>query len=160
MAAVLRWRCCRSRWTGLFGSVARWFLDTDSPQCLQTLVKDKRSIFFVCGLFSFVTFRHRHPRTLITLQRSSCTAGQSERATVLQNDLLHVAEGYTPPRPGTASRSRRWCTASSPPPQTAGWCCLSSWRESACEKTQLCMSDVPPSRPRSPPDRWHHCLVA
>lgn len=126
----------------------------------NTLIKDNRSIFFFfCGQFSFATFHQRRPPALVTLQRWPFTAVERETATGLKTTSFtrrqRSAEGYTPPRPGTASLSRRWCTASSPPPQTAGWCCLSSWRESACKKTQPRMSDAPPDSP----DRWHHSLA-
>lgn len=49
---------------------------------------------------------------------------------------VQCEKGYTPPPRGTASRSRRSCKASSLRPQTASWCCLSSWHESACRERE------------------------
>lgn len=50
---------------------------------------------------------------------------------------VQCEKGYTPPPPGTASLSHRCCMASSLPPQTASWCCLSSWHESACRERAI-----------------------
>lgn len=55
---------------------------------------------------------------------------------------VQCEKGYTPPPPGIASLSRRCYMASSLPPQTASWCCLSSWRELACRETSLSTSPL------------------
>lgn len=61
----------------------------------------------------------------------------------LCSSLLWWWKGYTPPPPGRASLSRRCCMASSLLPQTASWCCLSSWHESACRWGQLSQQHPP-----------------
>lgn len=80
---------------------------------------------------------------------------RDDRVFLLQCQLVYNVKekkkGYTPSPPGIASLSRRCCMASFLLPQTASWCCLSSWHESACRERQLCQQ--PPSA------HLHHRLI-